>query len=172
MTTIAATVATTIARAVARTVAALGLSLLVAIPASAGPTEAERNKDAVRHSFAQWRDGSGGPFQLLAPDARWTITGSSPLSRTYEGRQDFLDRVIGPFNARMRERLVPEIRDIRAEGDRVVVLFDARSVARDGAEYRNTYSWHLRMQDGLVTEAVAFFDTRPFDALWARVKPE
>jgi uncharacterized protein len=40
----------------------------------------------------------------LAADPTWTIVGSSPLSKTYR-RQDFLNEVIGPFNARMSEPL-------------------------------------------------------------------
>jgi ketosteroid isomerase-like protein len=54
---------------------------------------------------------------LLAPDAEWTIVGSSPLSRTYRNRQEFLDTVIHPFNARMATPLVPTVRGIYADGD-------------------------------------------------------
>src|SRR5262249_55466781 len=66
-----------------------------------------RNKQAVRAAFDRWRDGTGSVFDLLAPDARWTIVGNSPVSRTYASRQEFLDAVITPFNARMSRRLVP-----------------------------------------------------------------
>ena len=60
----------------------------------------EGNKAAVQASFDRWSAGTGSPFELLEPDAEWTIVGSSPLSKTYR-RQDFLDEVIHPFNARM-----------------------------------------------------------------------
>ena len=61
----------------------------------------DSNKALVRASFDRWRTGTGGPFELLAPEAEWTIVGSSPLSKTYQSRQEFLDQVINPFNARM-----------------------------------------------------------------------
>src|SRR5262249_25031202 len=34
-----------------------------------------RNKEIVRAGFDAWRNGAGGLFDLLAPDARWTIVG-------------------------------------------------------------------------------------------------
>lgn len=68
-----------------------------------------RNKALVRASFERWVHGSGSPFELLLPDAEWTIVGSSPLSKTYHGTQAFLDEVIHPFNARMRTPLVPAV---------------------------------------------------------------
>jgi hypothetical protein len=130
-----------------------------------------RNKALVRAAFERWRLGTGGPFELLAEDARWTIVGSSPLSRTYPSRRAFMDAVITPFNDRLSRRLVPEVRELFAEGDTVIILFDAEAVALDGRPYRNTYTWRLTLQQGRVTDVVAFFDTRLFDELWTRVAP-
>jgi uncharacterized protein len=67
-------------------------------------TVQDANKVLVRASFDRWAQGTGSPFELLLPDAQWTIVGSSPLSKTYHGVQSFLDEVIRPFNARMRMR--------------------------------------------------------------------
>jgi uncharacterized protein len=134
-------------------------------------SEQESNKAVVQASFDRWRDGTGGPFELLAPEAEWTIVGSSPLSKTYHSRQDFLDEVIHPFNARMMKPLVPTVRGIFADGDMVIILFDAAATARDGVPYRNTYTWYFQMKDGKVAKAIAFFDTRDFDEFWKRVSP-
>lgn len=134
-------------------------------------SEEENNKAIVRASFDRWRDGTGGPFTLLVPEADWTMVGSSPLSKTYRSRQEFLDQVINPFNARMSKPLVPAVRGIYADGDTVVILFDAAATARDGKPYRNTYTWYFRMKAGKVVSVIAFFDNRDFDALWTRVSP-
>ena len=131
----------------------------------------QRNKALVAASFKRWVDGSGSPFELLLPEAEWTIVGSSPLSKTYRGTQAFLDEVIQPFNARMRTPLVPTVRGIYADGDMVITLFDAAATAADGLPYRNTYTWYFSMRDGKVTTVIAFFDTREFDEFWQRVKP-
>jgi uncharacterized protein len=134
-------------------------------------TTQDSNKALVRASFDRWRSGTGSPFELLVPEAEWTIVGSSPLSKTYHGKQEFLDEVIGPFNARMATPLVPSIRGVYADGDMVITLFDAAATAKDGQPYRNTYTWYFRMKDGRVVDVIAFFDTRHFDEFWTRVSP-
>lgn len=134
--------------------------------------ELERNKALVRSSFERWRSGTGSPFELLVPEADWTIVGSSPLSKTYRNLQAFLDEVIHPFNARMKTPLVPSVRGIYADGDIVIILFDAAATAKDDRPYRNTYTWYFRMRETKVVSAIAFFDTREFDELWNRVTAE
>jgi ketosteroid isomerase-like protein len=135
-------------------------------------TTQETNKALVSAGFERWANGTGSPFELLAPDAEWTIVGSSPLSKTYSSRQQFLDEVIDPFNARMAEPLVPTVRGVYADGDMVITFFDAQGVAKDGQPYRNTYTWYFQMRGGVVFKAVAFFDVREFDDFWKRVSPE
>ena len=131
-----------------------------------------KNRKVIQAGFDAWRDGTGNVFQLLEPDAKWTIVGNAPVSKTYATRQEFLDVVITPFNARLSRRLIPSVRGIYADGDMVIALFDAEATARDGKPYRNTYTWYMRMRDGKIVEVVAFFDTIEFTDLWNRVKPE
>jgi uncharacterized protein len=99
------------------------------------------------------------------PDAEWTIVGTSPLSKTYHPIQLFLDEVIHPFNARLRTPLVPTVREIFADGDTVITLFDAAPRRRMGC-HTDTYTGYFWMKDGKVTKAIAFFDTRDFDEFW------
>jgi uncharacterized protein len=131
-----------------------------------------RNKEIVQAGFDAWRNGTGSVFDLLAPDTKWTIVGNSPVSRTYTSRQEFMDVVIRPFNARLSSRLVPTVRAIYADGDTVIALFDAEGTARDGKPYKNTYSWYMRMRGGAIVEVVAFFDTIEFTDFWKRIKPD
>jgi ketosteroid isomerase-like protein len=128
------------------------------------------NKEAVKASFEKWRNHTGSPFELLAPDVVWTIGGSSPLSKTYR-RQEFLDQVISPFNARMAAPLDPTVHGIYADGNMVIILFEASATTRDDRPYHNTYTWYFQMKDGKVFKAIAFFDTREFDEFWTRVAP-
>lgn len=119
-------------------------------------TEAH-NKQTVRAAFDAWRNGTAGNvFDLLVPDAKWTIVGNAPVSRTYTSRQEFLNVVIEPFNARLSKRLVPTVRDLYADGDMVIALFDAEGTARDGR----------------IVNVVAFFDTIEFTDFWTRITPE
>jgi ketosteroid isomerase-like protein len=131
----------------------------------------ERNKALVQTSIDNWVSGTGSPFDLLAQEAEWTIVGSSPLSKTYASKQEFLDSVIHPFNARMATRLIPTFKGIYADGDTVITLFDATATAKDGVRYHNTYTWYFQFNGANVVKALAFFDTRDFDEFWTRVKP-
>ena len=132
----------------------------------------DSNKALVQASFDRWKSGTGGPFELLADNVEWTIVGSSPLARTYRSKKELIDTVIAPFNARMSVPLVPAVRGLFADGDTVVILFDAAATARDGKAYRNTYSWYFQIREGRVVKATAFFDNRDFDEFWNRVPPK
>ncbi|HKP67800.1 MAG TPA: nuclear transport factor 2 family protein [Pyrinomonadaceae bacterium] len=130
-----------------------------------------QNLKLIGVGFDNWKKGAGSPYSLLARDARWTIVGDSLASRTYNGRQDFIDNVITPFNKRMSKPLDPTIRRLYADGDTVIAFFDARGIATDGKPYTNTYAWFLRLRDGEIVEATAFFDSVRFNDLWTRVTP-
>lgn len=148
------------------------LLLLSGVNAMASEKDIEaRNKKVIQAGFDAWKDGTGSPFDLLAPDAKWTIVGNATVSRTYTSRQEFIDLVITPFNARLSRRLVPSVRGLYTDGDMVIALFDAEATARDGKPYKNTYTWYMRMRDGRIVEVIAFFDTIEFNDLWTRVKP-
>jgi uncharacterized protein len=141
-------------------------------PAAAQPSsEQDRNRELVARGFDAWRAGTGSPYDLLAEGVHWTITGNSLAARTYPSREAFLSEVIRPFNARMSKPLSPTIRRLYADGDTVIALFDASGLARDGKPYVNSYAWFLRMQDGRIVEAQAFFDSLQFDDFWRRVAP-
>ena len=133
-------------------------------------TEA-RNKAAVEQSFNAWRNGTGSPFELLADTASWEIVGHSVAARIYQSRDEFMREVIRPFNARMSVPLRPEIRQLYADGDTVIIFFDARGTARDGKPYANTYAWFFTFCDEKVIKAVAFFDSVEFNEFWTRVAP-
>jgi uncharacterized protein len=135
-------------------------------------TKEDSNKTLVQTSFDRWKSGTGGPFELLATDVEWTIVGSSPLAKTYRSKKEFIAAVIDPFNARLSRPLVPTIRGIFADGDMVIVLFDAEATVNDGKPYRNTYTWYFQMKEAKVVKAIAFFDNRDFDEFWNRVSPK
>ena len=149
--------------------AAAGLGLTPA--AARNSAEEERNRALVQKGFDAWRDGTGSPYDLLADNAEWTIMGNSAASRTYPGKEAFISEVIRPFNARMSVGLKPTIRNMYADGDTVIVFFDAAGTARDGQPYKNTYAWLLDMQGGKVVKAHAFFDSVEFNDFWSRVQP-
>jgi len=134
-------------------------------------TETEtRNSQLVQSAFDAWTAGTGGPFALLADDAQWTIVGGSLAARAYPDKAAFMNEVIGPFNARLRAPLRPTLRKLYADGDTVIVFFDAAATALDGQPYLNTYAWIMEMRDHKAVKVWAFFDSLAFNALWTRVQ--
>jgi ketosteroid isomerase-like protein len=129
------------------------------------------NKDLVARAFDAWAAGTGGVFALLDDDATWTVVGNTPVSRTFHSRQEFMDEVIGPFNARLSSPLVPTVHALYADGDTVIAYFSASATARDGRPYNNTYTWYLTMVGGRIVKAVAFFDSIEFTDFWTRLEP-
>lgn len=152
---------------------AASIAMAAFMPAAKAQNSADEtdNKAIVRRSFDAWAAGTGSPYDLLAENAVWTITGNSLASKTYPSRTAFISEVIEPFVARMSVGLKPVIRDIYADGSMVIVHFDASGTAKDGKPYANTYAWFLDLNDGKIVKALAFFDSIAFDELWTRVQP-
>ena len=130
---------------------------------------ATANKELIQSAFDAWAGGGAEFFGLLSEDAQWTITGTSALAGTYTSRSQFLAKAIGPISARLSQPITPTVHSIVAEGDWVVVLWRGHTLALDGQPYDNTYSWHMRIQGGLIVEVIAFFDTPTLNELLERV---
>jgi ketosteroid isomerase-like protein len=143
--------------------------MIAALPAMADQGVEEQNRALIATGFEAWANGTGSPYDLLAEDAEWTITGNSMAAKTYPSKEAFMSEVIRPFNARMQARLVPTVRRLYAEGDTVIAFFDAKGTARDGQPYANTYAWIMEMKDGMIVRSHAFFDSIAFDDFWKRV---
>jgi ketosteroid isomerase-like protein len=61
-----------------------------------------------------------------------------------------LAKVIRPLNARMKLGLKPTVRSLHADGDTVIVLFDACTRARDDKLYVNSYACFLELRVGRI----------------------
>ena len=137
--------------------------------AQAPTATAAHNKQVVEQAFAKWAQGQGTLYDLLAPDAQWTLTGSSPLSKTYTSKQEFIDATVTPLFKRLATPFVPRLRQLYAEGDVVVATFDGASTANDGQPYRNSYCLLMTLKDGRISKTVAFLDLLAYMDLLRRV---
>jgi len=125
------------------------------------------NKKLIQDAFAAWARGDGMAFfNLLAPDVRWTVIGSTPVSRTYTSREAFVEGAIKPLSAKLAGPIVPTVRDIIAEGDKVVLQWEGRTSGTNGALYHQTYCWVMRIADGKVSEGTAYLDTELITKIW------
>ena len=122
-------------------------------------THEATNASLVEQAFDDWKHGRGSVFDLLSDSAEWTVAGVSPVSGTYRTRQELIERAIRPIHARLATPITPEVKQIVAQGNHVVVLWDGSATAQDGSRYDNSYAWHLVLEDGRITRVTAFLDT-------------
>jgi hypothetical protein len=78
-------------------------------------SEESKNEEIIHQGFAKWANGTGSFFDLLADDVEWTIIGSSPISKTYTSRKQFLEQAIAPINERLSVKIVPRVQGIRKQ---------------------------------------------------------
>lgn len=121
------------------------------------------NEEIVRNAFETWTEGKYIFDQILAPDVVWTIHGSGQVARTYSNMEEFVERASVPLVSRLATPLVPEVHDVWAVRDTVIIRFDGSAITTSGAPYTNQFVWIFRMKDGLVTEAEAFLDLVAYD---------
>ena len=76
-----------------------------------------RNVATARASFDAWRDGTGGPWEIIADDVTWEITGNSVAAGVYSSKADFIGKVMATLNARLSKPLRPTMRHMYADGD-------------------------------------------------------
>ena len=89
---------------------AIALAAVTMTAKAAAQTSAiDANRAMIARAMEAWAAGTGGPYDLLAEDAVWTITGNSLASKTYPSKEAFMGEVIRPFNARMSARLIPTV---------------------------------------------------------------
>jgi uncharacterized protein (TIGR02246 family) len=125
------------------------------------------NKKLIQDTFTAWARGDGSAFfNLLAEDVRWTVIGNTPVSRTYTSRDAFVEGAVKPLTAKLDGPIVPTVRDIIAEGEKVALQWEGRSSGKNGTIYYQTYCWVMRIVDGKVREGTAYLDTELISQLW------
>jgi ketosteroid isomerase-like protein len=121
---------------------------------------AAENKQILRHIFEELSKGNSEPLvAAMADDFRWTVTGTTPWSRTYDGKQAVLTELFGPLRARISGRLKTTAHRLIAEGEYVVVEARGNNTTRDGLVYNNSYCFVFRLADSRLKEVTEYMDT-------------
>lgn len=121
----------------------------------------QSNAEKLRYALSHWEEqGSGREFfQLVAHDVTWHVSGSTPMSGTYEGRRSFLAST-QPFMERLAEPIAVSVSALHDTGGDIVVLeWVGSSRGRNGRPYEQSYCWVVRFHDGLIAEVTAYLDT-------------
>jgi len=121
---------------------------------------ASDNKRIMQGVFDQLARGNGKPFgELMAEDFCWTITGTTPWSRSYRGRQAVYRELLEPLYSQFAGRYTNTAQRILADGDHVVVECRGQVTTRAGKPYNNTYCFVIRMEQGRMKELTEYLDT-------------
>ncbi|MGE0824179.1 MAG: nuclear transport factor 2 family protein [Candidatus Binatia bacterium] len=128
---------------------------------------AAENKKLIQDAFDAWGRGDGAAFfNLLADNVRWTVIGTSPVSRTYTSKHAFADGAAKPLSEKLAGPIKPIVRNIIAEGDQIVLQWEGSATAKSGMPYNNSYCWVMRLANGKITEGTAYIDTELVSELW------
>ncbi|HTW06438.1 MAG TPA: hypothetical protein VME46_02955 [Acidimicrobiales bacterium] len=128
----------------------------------------------VEEAFNEWMNGASYISRLFAPHMTWEIVGRSAVSARYGSAKEFIANVLEPFGQRFSasEPFRPvKIRGTYADGPTVIVLWDGAGTTISGTTYENTYAWALTLDQGLIVDGVAFYDSIAFNELW-EIAPE
>ena len=118
------------------------------------------NRQLLESVFTELAGGNGQPLMdALADDARWTVIGSSPWSRTYEGKQAITDELMRPLFRQFADQYSARALRIVADGDVVVVEARGQVMTKSGRPYNQTYCYVFELSDGRVRELTEYLDT-------------
>lgn len=121
---------------------------------------AAENKQLLQHIYAELAKGNSRPWiESMADNVRWTVSGTTAWSRTYEGKQAVLSDLLRPLNAQFAQPYKTTADRFIAEGDRVVVEARGETVTRAGLAYNNHYCFIYRLAEGKIQEIVEYCDT-------------
>jgi ketosteroid isomerase-like protein len=121
---------------------------------------AAENKELVRNMFAELSKGNGQAFlDTMADNLRFTICGTTKFSGTFNGKQEFVSKVLGPLSAQLEGGLTITPDNFIAEGDYVAMQARGKSNTKSGGTYNNTYCQVFRIANGKVQEVTEYLDT-------------
>ena len=97
---------------------------------------AAENKKALKLAFDALSKGDSKPFAALwADDFSWTITGNTPWSRTYQGKESVRRDLMAPLFARFATQYTNTATRFIAEDDYVVVECRGNVTTKSGQPY-------------------------------------
>lgn len=126
-----------------------------------------KNKQLIRHLYDELNKGNTQAFiERLADDIRWTVIGTTKFSGTIIGKPNVIDKLFMRVASELDGATIATIKNVIAEGDRVVVESTGRVATRTGKPYNNTYCEIFRLANGKIKEVTVYLDTALIDAVF------
>jgi uncharacterized protein (TIGR02246 family) len=125
-------------------------------------SDTERSRAVVRDYVAALQKGDIDALRAsFTPDATWWLPGDLPVSGTWTGPGEILDRFLAAMVERLDtgQPLTQELKGIVADGDTAVAEWTSRAVTRDGRRYENDYAVVFVIRDEKIAAVREYFDT-------------
>ena len=119
------------------------------------------NKKVVRDAYMAISSGDAeGFFDRLSDDVEWYFIGSHRFSGTMKGKEQIVNDLFNVLGDQLEGTGISlEIKQLIAEGDKVVAEMQGTSRSVSGKDYNNTYNIILTVKNGLITEMREYLDT-------------
>jgi ketosteroid isomerase-like protein len=118
------------------------------------------NKRLLEGIYTEISKGNLAPLvESLADDVVWTIIGTTPLSGTFRGKEDVIERMVRPLGEALDGHVDFTFERFIAEGEFVVMEARGEGSAKTGRPYNNTYCIVARIVDGRILEMTDYVDT-------------
>lgn len=121
---------------------------------------ATENKEIIRTMFTELSKGNVEAFLgTLADNVTFTLIGSTKFSGIFNGKQEFIDKVLTPLGNQLDGGIAIHVDRLIAEEDYVVMQGRGESMTNSGKAYNNTYAQIFRLADGKVQQVTEYLDT-------------
>jgi hypothetical protein len=121
---------------------------------------ATENKEMIRTMFAELGKGNAEAFLgAMSDDVKFTLIGNTKFSGKFNGKQEFIAKVLAPLGAALDGGLVITPDNLIADGEFVAMQSRGKSTAKNGRPYNNTYCHVFRLNNGKIREVTEYLDT-------------
>lgn len=119
--------------------------------------------------FDALAEGNGQAFvDAMSPDVTWTISGTSPWSKTWRGKDSMRRELFRPLFAQFAGAYLNRASRFIAEADIVVVECKGDVATTRGDRYDNDYCYICRFNDaGEIVAITEYMDTALADRVLA-----
>ena len=121
----------------------------------------EENKKVVRDAYSAISKGDAeGFFSKLSDDVEWFFIGSHRFAGILKGKNQIINDLFNVLGDQLEGTGISlEIKQLIAEGDKVVAEMQGTARSVSGKDYNNTYNIILTVKDGLIREMREYLDT-------------
>ena len=121
---------------------------------------AAENKRFISNMFIELSKGNTEAFLgSIADDVRYTIIGTTKYSGTFNGKEELINKLLGPLTAQLEGGIAVTPDNLIADGDYVAMQARGKARSKNGRSYNNTYCHVFRIANGKVQEVTEYLDT-------------